>query len=579
MQDNTHGINRRRFTAFFAGFGLAGTALPRLLWAEVEKTGGVSKEALAGAEKLAGLDFSDDERELMLKGLDELRSDYEKLREVPLDNSVPPALHFDPVLPGMEISERPLTARVSRPRLTARPSDDAELAFLPVTELGNLIRIGEISSVELTTLYLERLEKHDPELHCVITLTEERAMEQASRADRELARGAWRGPLHGVPWGAKDLLAVRGYPTTWGAAPFREQNVDEDATVVQRLDEAGAVLVAKLSLGALAWGDVWFGEKTRNPWNTEQGSSGSSAGPGSATAAGLVGFAIGSETWGSIVSPSTRCGVTGLRPTFGRVSRHGAMALSWSMDKLGPMCRGVEDCALVFSAIQGGDGLDPTAIDRSFSWDADLDVRALRVGYLQSIFERDLEFGDEDTEEDRERAREWLALDLEALEILKSLGVELVPIELPDLPVSALSFILSAEAGAAFDDLTRSGRDDRMVRQIEDAWPNVFRQARTIPAVEYIQANRVRTLVMREMEAVLEGIDCWVAPSFGGSNLLLTNLTGHPAVVLPDGFRSDGRPTSITFNGRLFGESEILALARAYQEATGFHLRHPEAFR
>ena len=243
------------------------------------------------------------------------------------------------------------------------------------------------------------------------------------------------------------------------------------------------------------------------------------------------------------------------------------------------MCRGVEDCALVFSAIQGGDGLDSTAIDRPFAWDADLDVRLLRVGYLQSLFERDPEFGDEDTEEDRERVREWLALDLEALEILKSLGVELVPIELPDLPVSALSFILSAEAGAAFDDLTRSGRDDLMVRQIEDAWPNVFRQARTIPAVEYIQANRVRTLVMREMETVLEGIDCWVAPSFGGSNLLLTNLTGHPAVVLPDGFSSDGTPTSITFNGRLFGESEILALARAYQEATGFHLRHPKKFR
>jgi Asp-tRNA(Asn)/Glu-tRNA(Gln) amidotransferase A subunit family amidase len=579
VNGNNHGINRRRFTAFFAGFGLAGTALPRLLWAEVERTGGVSKEALAGAEKLAGLEFTDDERELMLKGLDELREDYAKLRDVPLDNSVSPALRFEPVLPGMEIPERKLTARGSRPRLTARPSDDAELAFLPVTELGNLIRIGEVSSVELTTLYLDRLKTYDPELHCVITLTEERAMEQARRADRELGQGIWRGPLHGVPWGAKDLLAVRGYPTTWGAAPFKEQLIDEDATVVQRLDEAGAVLVAKLSLGALAWGDVWFGDKTRNPWNTEQGSSGSSAGPGSAAAAGLVGFAIGSETWGSIVSPSTRCGVTGLRPTFGRVSRHGAMALSWSMDKLGPMCRGVEDCALVFSAIQGSDGLDPTAVDRPFVWDADLDVRSLRVGYLQSIFEREPEFGDEDTEEDRERAREWLAIDLEALEALKSLGVELIPMELPDLPVSALSFILSAEAGAAFDDLTRSGRDDLMVRQIEDAWPNVFRQARTIPAVEYIQANRVRTLVMREMEVALEGIDCWVAPSFGGSNLLLTNLTGHPAVVLPDGFRSDGTPTSITFNGRLFGESEVLALARAYQEVTGAHLRHPEAFR
>ena len=579
MRETTGGFDRRKFSAFLAGFGVAGTALPKLLWAEAEATGGVSKEALIGAEQIAGLEFTDDERELMLSGLEDLRKDYERLREMPIDNSVSPALLFDPMLPGIELPSVPPTRRAGRPKLKKRLAQDAELAFLPVTELGNLLRIGAISSEELTTLYLERLKRFDSELHCVITLTEERAMANARRADRELANGIWRGPLHGVPWGAKDLLAVRGYPTTWGATPFKDQVIDEDAAVVQRLDEAGAVLVAKLTLGALAWGDVWFGEKTRNPWNTEQGSSGSSAGPGSATAAGLVGFAVGSETWGSIVSPSTRCGVTGLRPTFGRVSRHGAMALSWSMDKLGPMCRGVEDCALVFSAIQGGDGFDSTVVDRPFVWDADLDVRSLRVGYLQSLFERDLEFGDEDTEEDQERAREWLALDLEALEVLRSLGVELTPIELPDLPVSALSFILSAEAGAAFDDLTRSGRDDLMVRQIEDAWPNVFRQARTIPAVEYIQANRVRTLVMREMETVLEGIDCWVAPSFGGSNLLLTNLTGHPAVVLPDGFSSDGTPTSITFNGRLFGESEILALARAYQEVTGFHLRHPEAFR
>jgi Asp-tRNA(Asn)/Glu-tRNA(Gln) amidotransferase A subunit family amidase len=354
--------------------------------------------------------------------------------------------------------------------------------------------------------------------------------------------------------------------------------IDEDAAVVQRLDEAGAVLVAKLTLGALAWGDVWYGEKTRNPWNTEQGSSGSSAGPGSATAAGLVGFSIGSETWGSIVSPSTRCGVSGLRPTFGRVSRAGAMALSWSMDKLGPMCRSVEDCALVFEAIHGADGVDPTAVDHPFVWDSDLDIRSLRVGYLKSAFERELEFDDEDAEEDRRRAREWHALDLETLKILESLGVELIPMELPDLPVGALSFILSAEAGAAFDELTRSGRDDQLVRQIEDAWPNVFRQSRTIPAVEYIQANRARTLVMREMERILEGLDCWVTPSFGGSNLLLTNLTGHPTVVLPNGFRSDGTPTSVTFNGRLFGEHQILALARAYQEATGFHRRHPERF-
>jgi Asp-tRNA(Asn)/Glu-tRNA(Gln) amidotransferase A subunit family amidase len=578
MSDMGHGFDRRRFTAFFAGFGLAGTALPRLLWAEVEATGIVSKEVLQSAEALAGLEFTDPERELMIKGLEELREDYNRLREVALGNDVAPALSFDPVLPGMEIYSRPLIRRRSRPLLSEPPGNESELAFLPVTELSHLVRTKAVSSEELTLLFLDRLERFDPQLHCVITLTRERALRQARRADNELAAGTWRGPLHGIPWGAKDLLAVRGYPTTWGAEPFRDQVVDEDATVVQKLDAAGAVLVAKLTLGALAWGDVWFGERTRNPWNLEDGSSGSSAGPGSATAAGLVGFSIGSETWGSIVSPSTRCGVTGLRPTFGRVSRHGAMALSWSMDKLGPMCRSVEDCALVFDAIHGAEGVDSTAVERPFVWDAELDFRSLRVGYLKSFFEKEPEFDEDDDEEDRAAAREWHALDLEALDVLRALGMDLIPMELPDLPVSALSFILSAEAGAAFDELTRSGRDDLLVRQIENAWPNVFRQARTIPAVEYIQANRVRTLLMREMEKTLDGIDLWIAPSFGGSNLLLTNLTGHPAVVLPNGFRSNGTPTSITVNGRLFGESEILAVARAYQEATGFHRQHPEMF-
>ncbi|MBD3852901.1 MAG: amidase, partial [Acidobacteria bacterium] len=477
MTETRLGFDRRKFSAFLAGFGVAGTALPKLLWAEAEATGGVSKEALIGAEQIAGLEFTDDERELMLSGLEELREDYERLREVPIDNSVSPALLFDPVLPGMDLPSVPPARRASRPKLKTRPAQDSELAFLPVSELGNLLRIGAVSSEELTTLYIERLKRFDSELHCVITLTEERAMAQARRADRELAKGIWRGPLHGVPWGAKDLLAVRGYPTTWGAAPFKDQVIDEDAAVVQRLDAAGAVLVAKLSLGALAWGDVWYGEMTRNPWDTEQGSSGSSAGPGSATAAGLVGFSIGSETWGSIVSPATRCGVSGLRPTFGRVSRAGAMALSWSMDKLGPMCRSVEDCALVIEAIHGADNVDPTAVDRPFVWDSDLDIRSLRVGYLKSAFERELEFDDEDTEEDRVGAREWHSLDLGTLKILKTLGVELIPMELPDLPVSALGFILSAEAGAAFDELTRSGRDDELVRQIENAWPNVFRQS------------------------------------------------------------------------------------------------------
>ena len=569
---------RRKFLSFWASLGVAGTTFPGLLWAEMEKRGELTVASLQAAEKLAGLEFTDDERQLMLDGLEDLRNDYETLRTVALDNSISPALRFDPEMAGAEARRHRPAPRAWSPPKIERPADDDGLAFLTAAELGALIQRRQISSEELTIFYLERLRRFDPQLHCVITLTEERALAAARRADRELGQGKWRGPLHGVPWGAKDLLSVKGYPTTWGAKPFVDQVIDEDATVVTRLDKAGAVLVAKLTLGALAWGDVWFGGKTRNPWNTEQGSSGSSAGPASATAAGLVGFSIGSETWGSIVSPSTRCGVSGLRPTFGRVSRHGAMALSWSMDKLGPMCRSVEDCGLVMGAIHGADGLDPTTVDRPYASSTGLDLRSLRFGYLRSDFGRELEFDDDDDESARQRAQEWRKHDLESVETLRSLGVELIPLELPDIPVGALSFILSAEAAAAFDELTRSGGDDLLVRQIENAWPNVFRQARTIPAVEYIQANRVRTVLMQEMEKLLAGFDGWLAPSFAGDNLLLTNLTGHPSVVLPNGFCSDGTPTSFTVNGRLFGETEILAVAHAYQTATGFHRRRPGGF-
>jgi Asp-tRNA(Asn)/Glu-tRNA(Gln) amidotransferase A subunit family amidase len=415
-------------------------------------------------------------------------------------------------------------------------------------------------------------------LHCVITRTEQLALDQAERADREMASGNYRGPLHGLPWGVKDLFSVPGYRTTWGATPYKDQVREEKATVVARLEEAGAPLLAKLSVGALAWGDVWFDAMTRNPWNTEQGSSGSSAGSASATAAGLVAFAIGTETWGSIVSPCTRCGATGLRPTFGRVSRYGGMALAWSMDKVGTIARTADDCALVFQAVHGADGLDPSAVDRPFHWSPDRDVRELKIGFVESLFEKD-RAEEIENEELRAAAREWQQYDRRALEVLRGLGADLVPIELPDrYPVEALSLILKAEASAAFDELTRTGRVDLLVRQERNAWPNVFRQAELIPAVEYIRANRVRTLVMQEMERTLAGVDAYVAPSFGGYNLLLTNLTGHPAVVLPHGFSSsDGTPTSITVMGRLFGEAEALTVAHAYQQATDFHRRRPPA--
>ncbi|MCG8459237.1 MAG: amidase, partial [Holophagales bacterium] len=392
--------------------------------------------------------------------------------------------------------------------------------------------------------------QHAPVLHCVIHLPPERALEEAHRAELAISEGRPTGPLHGVPW---------------GATPYTSQRIEADAAAVERLGAAGAVLVAKLSLGALAWGDVWFGGTTRNPWKPEQGSSGSSAGSAAAVAAGLAGFAVGSETWGSIVSPCTRCGATGLRPTFGLVSRHGAMALSWSMDKLGPIARDVTDCALVLEQLAGPDPRDLSLSGRSFVWDRDLDPTGLRVGVIRSAFD-----------EERDDA-EWRRNDLDTLAQLEALGLDLVEMELPtgDLPVESLSFVLSVEAAAAFDELTRSGADDQLVRQVRRAWPNVFRQARFIPAVEYVQANRIRTLLGRRMAQLERKVDVWICPSYGAGNLLLTNLTGLPSVVLPNGFRADGTPTSITFNGHLFGESAVLAVARAYQDTTGFHRRSP----
>jgi Asp-tRNA(Asn)/Glu-tRNA(Gln) amidotransferase A subunit family amidase len=506
-----------------------------------------------------------------------MRADFEKLRAIPLDNGIPPALRFDPAPAAFEEAERLAGGPpLELPRIE-RPSSDEDLAFASVAELASLLRSRALSPVELARIYLDRLERFDPKLHAVITLTAERAVRQAERAEREIARGGWRGPLHGIPWGAKDLLAVPGYPTTWGAGPFRDQVRPEKATVVARLEEAGAVLLAKTAVGELAWGDVWYGGTTKNPWKLEEGSSGSSAGSAAATAAGLLAFALGTETWGSIVSPCTRCGVSGLRPTFGRVSRHGAMALAWSMDKIGPIARTVEDCALVFSAIHGADGLDAAAVDRPFHWPPRRrDPRSLRVGVVEALFEED--YGKwTDNEEDKPRFREWQANDRATLEVLRELGFELRPVRLPDrYPVGALSHILSAEAATAFDELTRSGADRKLVRQVADAWPTVFRLGHLVPAVEYLRANRIRTLLLREMGELFERVDVYVCPTYGGDNLLLTNLTGHPAVVVPNGFRaSDGTPTSITFIGKLYGEEELLSVAWGYQRATNFHTRRP----
>ncbi len=537
----------------------------------------LNDQTVKAAQVVAGLDMTASERDLMRGELADARDGYLDLHRLDLQpgalpNSVRPAVVFDPLQVAPDLAARVgvhgVDPRWSPAPALSRPADLNKLAYYTVGQLGTLIRTRQVSCEELTRLSLERLRRYDPELHCVVTLTAERALDRARELDAMLARGEYLGPLHGIPYGAKDLLAVAGYPTTWGAAPYRDQVIGEDAAVIRKLDDAGAVLTAKLTLGALAMGDVWFGGKTRNPWNPDQGSSGSSAGPAAAVSAGLVPFAIGTETWGSIVSPSTRCGVTGLRPTFGRVSKAGAMTLSWTMDKIGPIARTVKDCAIVFDAIRGADPADPSAVDMPFAYDPRFDARTLRVGYLKSEFDRDYR---------------WHDLHAKALDDLRAAGFTLVPVALPDsaalgCDVYSLSIILSAEAGAAFQELVLSGRDDELVRQDRYAWPTTFRAAQFIPAVQYIQANRARVRLMRLMADVFKQVDVYVTPSFEGDNLLITNLTGHPQVVVPCGFKEPNAPHSISFVGGLYDEAEVLEVARAYQEATGWEDKHPEGY-
>ena len=524
----------------------------------------ITKENIGNTENIIHLQFTDAERDSMLGYLEEQKGNYNNIREVKIDNSVMPSVLFNPIPVGFEFSKEQLPLKYSDYSKTKLPSDKNEIAFYTIGQLAELIRTKQITSVELTNFFIDRLKKFDPVLHCLITFTEERALRQAKIADEEIASGKYRGLLHGIPFGVKDLLATKDYKTTWGSVPFKDQIIDEDATVITKLEKAGAVLIAKFTMGELAWGDVWFGGKTRNPWDTTQGSSGSSAGSASAVSAGLIPFAIGTETYGSIVSPSTVCGTTGLRPTYGRVSRTGAMALSWSMDKIGPICRSSEDLAIVFNSIYGPDGIDQTIYNAGFNYIPLKTLKGMKIGYLNNDFNKQYDFHTNDS--------------LTLLK-LKELGAELIPIELPVFPLNDLAIMLSAEAGAAFDELTRSNKDDLMVRQIKNAWPNSFRASRFIPAVEYINASRVRTLLIQEMQKIMSTIDLYVAPSWEGDNNLLTNLTGHPCVVLPNGFLDNGTPTSITFIGRLFDEGTLIAFAKLYQDTTDFHLKHPEMFK
>ena len=579
MHDDTTiagGHDRRKFLAYFSAVGLGSTLLPGVLWARLADGAEVTTATIACSEELAGVSFTEEQRAAMVEGLKEQDSQIAQLHAIPLDNSVAPALLFDPVPAGVVlpvVGRRPAVA--SRVSLVAVPNNLDELAFLSVTQLAELVRRRKVTSTQLTEMYLGRIRRYDPSLKAVITLTDDRARRQAKAADEEIARGRYRGPLHGIPWGAKDLLAVRGYRTTWGAGPYRDQVIDSDATVVRRLDDAGAVLVAKLTLGELAQGDIWFGGTTKNPWNLAQGSSGSSAGPASAVAAGLVGFAIGTETLGSISSPSTRNGVTGLRPTFGRVPRTGAMALSWSMDKIGPIARTVEDCALVLGAIHGPDGHDRTVKDIPFNWNAELQPRALRIGYFKSAF-------DLPEKNDKGQLQHGTKpFDDAALAVMRTLGAELIPVEVPAMNYAAMRLILVAEAAAAFDELTRSGRDKLLVQQTPRDWANTFRTARFIPAVDYVNANRARTLAIRKWHELFQTVDVIVTPTNAAGQLVATNLTGHPAVIVPSGFRDSSAtdrtqvPVSLTFLAGLYQEDKLLAVAKAWQDRTDFHRRHP----
>ena len=565
--------DRRRFLECFAGLGLSSTLFRGVLWAQVQEKQPprITREILRDAAAVAGMTFTERELGAMLDAVNLNVARLEEIGKAPLENGVAPPLYFNPVVPGMKIDRTKRPIRTSpQPRVT-RPQNLDDVAFWTVPQLASLIRTRQVKSTELTEMYLDRLKRYNAKLNCVVTLTEERARKQSRDADREIAAGHYRGPLHGIPWGAKDLLAVTGYPTTWGAAPFKSRVIDEDATVVSRLDAAGAVLVAKLSTGELALDDVWFGGQTMSPWDLSMGSQGSSAGPASATAAGLVGFSIGTETLGSILGPSGICGVTGLRPTFGRVSRHGVMTQSWTLDKIGPMCRAVEDCALVLMAIQGPDDQDMSLHDVPFNWDASIDIRKLRVGYLKAAFSNTHQTAQTD------------ANDAAALENLRALGVSLVPVDLPEHAWLSPRFIQWSEMNAALKDpyQTRPGevlRQDRVVN---------LNAARFIPAADYLEANRIRGLLMREMARIMSGIDVYVV-TFDYSDYTpnpvatlhtsVANLTGQPRVIVPHGFNEKGNPTSLTFTGGVFGEAGMLALAKAYQDATAWHRKHPKSF-
>ena len=525
----------------------------------------IAKADLNTAAKVAALQFTEPELDSMLGNVRFGRSNIENMHKVPLDNGTPMTLAHSPVLPGMSFNKIQQPVSWNIPANVSLPQNRNDLAFYSILQLSSLIKNRKITSVELTRFFMERLKKFNDSLLCVVSFTDDIAMQEARQADKEIAAGKYRGPLHGIPYGLKDLFSVKGTKTTWGAEPYKNQVREEDAFVYTQLKKTGAVLIAKFTLGALAMGDVWFGGRTNNPWNLNRGSSGSSAGSASATVAGLVPFAIGTETLGSIVSPSSTCGATGLRPTFGSVSRSGAMTLCWSLDKAGPICRSAEDAAVVFNYLHGTDGLDASAVNMPFNYTGKGDWKKLKIAYAKNYFDKDTSKND-----------------LQVLDVFRKLGVNLIPVDFPDSGIyygNLIRTILSAECAAAFDDFTRSNLDDMMTRRTRADWPNTFRAARFIPAVEYINANRHRYLLMKNVNRVFQEFDVIIVPTFFGSQLSITNLTGHPALCMPNGFNRFNLPTSITFLGKLYGEASLLAVGKAYQTATGWDEMHPEMFK
>jgi Asp-tRNA(Asn)/Glu-tRNA(Gln) amidotransferase A subunit family amidase len=520
-------------------------------------SGGITMRTLEEAEKLAAVRFTERERSQILEVIESDVERFARRRAVTLPNDLAPALHFDPRLPGESYELRQTGVQFELPGREVLPVREPDIAYASLTQLSAWIRDRRITSRELTRLYLDRLARLDPKLAFVVTSMEESALEQAKAADHAIARGEWRGPLHGMPWGAKDLLDTAGVRTTWGATPYRERVPDQNAVVVQRLADAGAVLMAKLSLGALAYGDIWFGGRTNNPFHEQQGSSGSSAGSAAATAAGCVAFALGTETLGSIVSPCMRCGATGLRPTFGRVARTGAMSLCWSLDKIGPIARTVQDCMIVLNAINGADTGDPSSIDAPLAFNAKQPVSDLVVGYDPAWFE---------DASDTDNA---------GFDAVLASGMRLREITLPDWPYDALLTGLMVEAAAAFEDLTLTNRDDELVWQDTQAWPNAFRMTRFTSAIEFVQSDRFRRQVMRMMHDIMRDVDCIIAPSYAGSLLLITNNTGHPSLTLRTGFRENGTPSGITLIGRLFDEGTLCSAGMALERELDVWHRRP----